>query len=79
MSQPSGTHASTCRYCGNRYQLTNWMKRKNLGRDDEGRLLGDTHQAACWRKLKVATIEISQLNSQLTNTPERSQNANDYS
>lgn len=46
MSQPSGTHASTCRYCGNRYQLTNWMKRKNLGRDDQGRLLGDTHQSA---------------------------------
>ncbi len=53
MSQPSGTHASTCRYCGKRYQLTNWMKRKNLGRDDQGRLLGDTHQAACWKKLKA--------------------------
>ena len=61
MSQPSGTHASTCRYCGQIYQLTNWMKRKNLRdqRDDKGRLLEDTHQAACWRKMKSLNVELS--------------------
>lgn len=54
MSQPSGTRTSTCRYCGERYKLTNWMKRKSLRnqRDDKGLLLEDIHQAACWRKLK---------------------------
>ena len=51
MSQQSGSHATTCRYCGQRYHLTNWMKRKILRgqRDDQGRLLEDTHQAACWK------------------------------
>jgi len=63
MSQPSGTITTTCRYCGEFYTRTNWMKRKNLGCDNQGNLLGDTHQAACWKKVKAAT------DAELTSTP----------
>lgn len=61
MSQPSGSHSKTCRYCGQRYHLTNWMKRKSLRnqRDDQGLLLEDTHQAACWKRRQSPNGEVS--------------------
>jgi hypothetical protein len=49
--------ANTCRYCGGRYMVTNFMRRKDLGKDDEGFLLEDTHQAACWKKQTAAKGE----------------------
>ena len=51
MSQPSGSKVvGPCRYCGKRYMLTNFMRRKNPVRDASGRLLDDTHKIACHRK-----------------------------
>lgn len=54
MSQPSGSKTvGPCPYCGQRYMLTNWMRRSgpHLGRDSEGRLLSNTHLIACHAKM----------------------------
>ncbi len=58
MSRSSGQHMRTCRYCGERYLLTNFMKRSGtwrnpeVARDADGNILSDTHLIACYRKSK---------------------------
>ena len=40
-----------CPYCGDSYTLTNWMTRNNpVMRDENGRLLSNTHERACYKK-----------------------------
>lgn len=56
MSRNSGSRmAGPCPYCGQRYKLTNFMRRHDPAKDDQGRFLTDTHLRACWRKLASAS------------------------
>lgn len=51
MSRNSGSKlVGPCRYCGKRYMLTNWMRKRRSERDENGFLLSDTHLIACHRK-----------------------------
>lgn len=57
MAQPSGKKVvGPCPYCGERYMLTNWMKRHYQPVLDEatGRWLNDTHLIACHKKSAAA-------------------------
>ncbi|AGG89151.1 hypothetical protein [Rhodanobacter denitrificans] len=56
MAHPSGTHVvGPCPYCGQRYTLTNYMRRfHDPASDGAGRFLTDTHLIACFRKRTVA-------------------------
>ena len=44
-----------CPYCGQRYMRTNWMKRGDGGKDEQGRPLADTHLISCHRRHKTGT------------------------
>ena len=54
MSQPSGSKViGPCPYCGERYKLTNWMRRQGANAiylPAFDRWLTDTHLIACHRK-----------------------------
>lgn len=59
MAQPSGSKViGPCPYCGERYKLTNWMRRHNNPERDEetGRFLNNTHLIACHRKRQAAVV-----------------------
>ncbi len=59
MAQPSGAKmVGPCPYCGERYYLTNYMKRQHHGiRDRAGNHIGDTHRIACARSHGEITPE----------------------
>ena len=56
MAQPSGMIVMACKFCGRRYLRTNWMIRYGV-RGYDGRLLRDTHQIACNKKLRTAQAQ----------------------
>lgn len=55
MSQPSGTRTMKCRYCGQLYRRTNWMRRRTRELGPDGKLLDDTHLIGCVKKAKHKT------------------------
>lgn len=58
MARPSGSKViGPCPYCGERYRLTNFMRRRNGNRDAQGRLLSNTHLIACHRRSTAAQKE----------------------
>lgn len=67
MAHPSGTKViGPCRYCGEHYVLTNWMRRRAGDRDEQGRWLSDTHLIACHRK---HTAEVHAPNGEHNESP----------
>lgn len=46
--KPNGARTHHCPWCGESYQFTNWMKRYD--RTEDGKILPDTHQIACYKK-----------------------------
>lgn len=58
MARPSGSKVvGPCPYCGKRYRLTNFMRRKDVERDAQGRLLSNTHLIACHRAATAQPAE----------------------
>ena len=53
MPQSGSKMVGPCPYCGQRYRLTNFMRRTGL-KDDQGRRLSDTHLIACWNRVSRA-------------------------
>ena len=52
MVRNNGTRFETCRYCGKKYRRTNMMVVHGY-LDVDGRVIRDTHQRACARKLGI--------------------------
>jgi len=46
-----GSCVRRCPYCGERYRQTNWMVRRHA-RTDQGKWLRNTHEIACYEKLR---------------------------
>lgn len=58
MSRNAGERVvGPCPYCGQRYMRTNWMKRTNAGKDDQGRGLADTHLISCHKRLSTRAAD----------------------
>jgi len=69
VSHSAGDQVRTCRYCGMRYRRTNWMLLKALrgAKDADGRLLEDTHQAACWQRTVRGKQEWEEIDEEMQN------------